>query len=214
MSFLVCDSIIKNNAEAIYLKYIAVKSYFLKDYDYFKYRGMVSKNFLSGFERKKEFYICVNLHKKYRNLDLIEKLFVLNFVKNKNCWMGSLDHSVLSKFDSYIQSSEYIFKQEIKPLFEDGKYNERFNSSKEFPYTEVFDYYEKGLVKLESLIILNIITGFLDKVYEHHNDFIFEVDYKGVKKYQMFLEYWKVFDILKYKRLVKGFINKQNKQNN
>lgn len=196
-----------NNAQVIYLKYLAVKNYFSKDYDYFKYQGTVSRNFLSGFERKKELYLCVNLHRKYGNLEQIEKLFVLNFLKTSNTWMGSIVHKLLTDFEKFIQSSEYTFTQEVKPIFKDGKYNEKFNVSKEFPYTEVYDMYEKGLVKMETLIILNMITRFLDLVYEGHNDFIFEAEYKKIEKYQKFLEKWETFDILRLKKVIKKLIS-------
>jgi hypothetical protein len=196
-----------NNAQVIYLKYLAIKNYFSKDYDYFKYQGTVSRNFLSGFERKKELYVCINLHRKYGNLEQIEKLFVLNFLKNSNTWMGSLNYNVLTDFEKFSQSSEYSFKREVKPIFKEGKYNEKFNVSKEFSYTEVFDMYEKGLVKMETLIILNIVTRFLDLVYEGHNDFIFETEYKKIQKYQKFLEKWETFDILNFKKVIKNLIS-------
>ena len=47
--------------------------------------------------------------------------------------------------------------------------------------------YEEGLVKLETLIILNLMTKFLDIAYENGtNDFIFESEYKKIKKYEKF----------------------------
>jgi len=207
---LECDKELVNNAEIIYLKYLAVKRYFLNDYNYFKYNGTVKKSFLSGFDNKKEFYDSVKLHNKYGNIKTIEKLFVLNFVKNSNCWMGSLDYKVLTKFESFLQSSQYIFKQQVKSIFTDTEYSyeKYFTSLKEFTHTRVFAMYEDGLIQEEVLIILDILFGdFLEKNYTEHNDFIFEPTYKKIKKYRKFLEVWGDFHILSYEKITKDFLS-------
>ncbi len=195
---------LSSNAKYVYSRYLAIRKHFEADYDCWKYKMKVHEKFLSGFERKREFYVCVSLYNKYKNIQTIEKIFVLNLVKNNKCWLGALNNKLLPEFESFVQGSEYSFTQEIKDIFKDGKYNERFNVSERYPYSYVYNLYEKGLLKLEVVVILNMITGFLDLVYEkNRNDFIFEPEYKNLKKYQKFLESWNLFDILRYKRIVK-----------
>lgn len=194
-----------SNAKFIYSKYLAIRKHFESDYDCWKYNMKVSHKFLNGLERKRDFYVCVGLYKKYKKIETIEKLLVLNLVKNNKCWLGNLNHELLVEFDSFVQSSEYLFNQQIKNIFKDGKYNERFNVSERYPQSYVYEMYERGLLKLEVLIILNMLTGFLDLAYEKNKeDFIFEPEYKNIIKFQKFLESWNVFNTLRYQKIIKS----------
>jgi len=196
-----------SNAKFIYSRYLAIRKHFESDYDCWKYNMKVSKNFLSGIEKKKEFYVCVGLYNRYKKIETIEKLLVLNIFKNNKCWMGSLNHKLLNEFESFVQSSEYLFKEQTKDIFKDGKYNQRFNTSEKYPHSFVYEMYENGLLNTEILLILNMITGFLDLVYQKNpNDFIFEEEYQNLKKYQKFLENWEIFDIMRYKKIIKEFL--------
>jgi len=56
--------------------------------------------------------------------------------------------------------------------------------------------YKAKKMSKETLLLLNMTTKFLDKIYKKHNDFIFEPEYNSLKKLQNFLEVWKVFDTL------------------
>lgn len=184
-----------DSSKIIYRKYLGVKQYFHGNFDYFKYNGFVNAKLASNLETKKEFWVCAKLYKSYK-LDDIEKLFVLNLWDNPNCWLGDLDEKLYKSFDKYVQSRYYLFSEEIKPIFRDSDYNSRFNHSEEFKYTEIYSMYKAKKISKESLLILNMTTKFLDKIYKKHNDFIFEPEYNSLKKLQNFLEVWKVFDTL------------------
>lgn len=202
---------LSSNAKFIYSKYLAIRKHFEDDYDCWKYNLKVNSRFLNGFEKKRDFYICVGLYNKYKKIESIEKLLVLNLVKNNKCWLGALNHNLLKEYETFLQSSEYLFLQQIKPIFKDQNYNKKFNTSSEYPYSYIFNLYEKKLVNLETLIILNKMTGFLDLAYEKNkSDFIFEPEYKNIKKYQKFLEKWEDFDILRYKKIIKGLLSSLN----
>lgn len=201
-----------DNARFIYSRYLAIKRHFENDYDYWKYNGKVSNNFTKDLERKKEFYTCVTLYNKYKSIDEIEKILVLNSVNNLKFWLGSINYKYYEEFKKYKEGSEYFFKQEIKFLFKDGEYNSKFNVSDDYPHSYLYESYQNGLIKLETLIILNMITGFLDLAHSKYSDFVFEDEFKKIKKYQNFLEKWNVFDILRYKKIIKNLIS-ENKTN-
>lgn len=182
-----------DSSKIIYRKYLAVKQYFNGNFDYFKYNGLTAKKMADNLETKKEFWVCAKLYKKYK-LEEIERLFVVNAFNNDKFWLGDINYQLYIDFEKYIQSNLYVFKDEIKPLFRDYKYNERFNSSERFKYSEVYMMYKAKLLSPETLLILNMTTKMLDKVYNKHNDFIFESEYLKLKKYQTFLEEWNFFD--------------------
>lgn len=209
---MVYDSLTAENVKFIYSKYLAVKQHFENDYDYWKYNGKVSKNFLNKSDNSKIVYYCSTLYKKYSDIDDLEKLLVLNAFHNNNLWLGSLNFKLYEDFVKFIEGSEYFFVQQVKFLFKDGEYNKKFNVSEEYPFSYVYNCYENGLIKLEVLIILNILTGFLDVAYNRNKDFVFEEDYKKIKKYQIFFEKWNVFSIIKYKKILKNLIS-ENKLN-
>lgn len=213
-------------AKDIYLKYVGIKQYFYGNYDYFAYNKKIGSKALSGFEKKRDLHACVSLYKQYKNLDVIEKVLVLNVKNDKNWWVGMKrnDSNFLEKgkrsekylnFISFLDSSEYIFSQQIKPIFSDPNYSyeKYFIHSEEFKHTRIFSMFEDKLIKEEVLIILDFIfDGFLEKNYIEYNDFIFEPVYLNVMKYKKFLEKWGVFDILKYENIIKKFISLNNNQ--
>lgn len=184
------------SSKTIYRKYQAVKQYFHGNFDYWKYNGLASYKICNGLESKQDFYRCLGLYRKYHNLNDIEHLLVLNVWNDKTAWIGAINHDLFKDYKKWNESQNYFFNQEIKnTIFVDNKYNERFNSSESYKHSEIFYFYKTRKLSIFSLCLINIITKFLDKIFIKHNDFVFEDDYKQIKKLQSFIEVWKDFDI-------------------
>lgn len=203
---MVYNKISQENIKFIYSKYLAIKKHFENDYDYWKYHGKVSRNFLNKSDSADIIYYCSNLYNKY-NIEDMERLIVLNSFYNSKIWLGSLNEKYLLEFKKYLEGSEYFFNQQVKELIRDGEYNKKFNVSDEYPYSYVYESYQNGLLNLETLIILNIITRFLDVAYAKNKDFVFEEEYKKIKKLQNFFENWNIFNIINHKKILKNLIS-------
>lgn len=203
---MVYNKISQENIKFIYSKYLAIKKHFENDYDYWKYHGKVSRNFLNKSDNADIIYYCSNLYNKY-NIEDMERLIVLNSFYNSKIWLGSLNEKYLLEFKKYLEGSEYFFNQQVKELIRDGEYNKKFNVSDEYPYSYVYESYQNGLLNLETLIILNIITRFLDVAYAKNKDFVFEEEYKKIKKLQNFFENWNIFNIINHKKILKNLIS-------
>ena len=92
-------------------------------YDYWKYNGKVSRNFLNNCNNSKIVYYCSTLYNKYNDIDELEKIFVLNAFYNHTLWLGSLNYKLYDEFVKFIESSEYFFLQQIKFLFKANSTN-------------------------------------------------------------------------------------------
>jgi hypothetical protein len=191
----------------IYLKYLAVKNYFNGKFNnYFKYNGKIRYNISDNIELKKEFYPCLSLGKKHKDLIDIEKVLVLNSFYSDNFFIRNVNESHLIELRKYKENGSYIFQQEVKQFFKDKDYNKRFNSTNEFKYSEVFSTYLNGEISVFTLISLNICTGFLDNINKRQSDIYFAPLYEKIKRLQNFLEMWEIFPILVFKKTIKEFL--------
>lgn len=196
------------SSKIIYRKYLAVKQCFDKDFDYWKYNGLSSSKTANGLENKLEFYRCLGLYRKYKKLEVIEKVLVISAFHNHKFWLGDIDHEKYTEYRRLYESQDYLLgQQEIKKhIFVDSNYNRRFNTSNDYKYTEIYSLYKKNCIGIYSLIVLNHITGVLDRVYKQYpDDFIFVPDYKRIVKFQKFVMSWKDIDNIKFLKLLKQY---------
>ena len=207
-----------DSAKIIYRKYVAIKQYFAGEMDYFKFgvvKEVVSKNL---GKKTKDMAACVALYRKYKDLDVIEKVLVLNIKDEPKWWIGLRSglstverrkEEKYNKFLGFVGSSAYIFKREVEKIFadKDFSYEKYFECNKTHKHSLIYAMYENGSISEEVFIILDIIfEGFLDHIYKKSNDFLFEPVYFKLKRYKRFLEKWDIFYIFVYEKIINDFL--------
>lgn len=190
--------IYEEGLELIYEKFVAVKTYFIGKYNFFKYKGKLSSKIYTNFQKKKEYQSCITLQKRFPELEEIEKLFVISFWNEKKIWLGSYSMKKYYEYKKYIESNGYIFEEELKKATKDKKLKYLLRSeNKSLP--ELYIMYSMGIVSIYTLLIINMLTDFLDKPIE---DFLFEENYQKIRKFQQFLVYWNDIDLEMYKEII------------
>lgn len=189
----------------VYVLYLALKNHFTNlDYDFFTYNGKVKAS-KESFNKRKDRYFFEKLSRKKQEKEITD-FFVSNFVDitdpNK-LWVGELKQSGEDRYFSWkkrIQSLSYIVSQDLKKLTEDSHLYEMI-ISKTSNHPKIIKYYLSGKICLETLIILDDLTDFINK-----QDLIIGIDpvldsvLIKVKKYKPFLDY----DKTSYVQLVKN----------
>lgn len=170
-----------------YQVYTGIKLHFgSKKYDYFKFDGK-TKVTVEKFLKRNDRYFFEKISKKY-NKQTIKEYFVSNFVANSNLWIGSMSDDNYLEWQRKIQSISYLFRSDLEKLMMNvSDINEAFRC-KTSQHPLVLRMYLGKSIMLETLVILNRITNFVnryDMILE--NDFIWNEVSLLIKKYDPFL---------------------------
>lgn len=188
-----------------YKTYLALRQHFTSNYDYFKYNGKVRAKTESFLKRNDKFFFR-KLQKKYTKKELVE-FFVSNFIVSGNNWIGNL----ISKEseDNYalwrknIESITYTFHSDLRWLSDYCSSNDiqanHLIVVKDKNHPILLKLFLQNKIKIESLIILDRILGFVKYWDARLDDIVWDDKKRLLNNYRSFVH----FDIDKCKQLVK-----------
>lgn len=196
------------DAFGAYKLYLALRLHFTTDsFDAVKYNFKTHGADFDKFRNKPEAYWFNSLAKKYSREELIQ-VFVAQFISGKK-WGGMHTSNVefettYTEWRKKIESLSYTFEQELAAiwnLFVDNQQEpilaDLFAMQGDRPL--IIDMYLKKRVSIETITILDTLTGFMLKCDSSVKDTILWPTVKrSVKKYQPFLD----FDKAKFKGIL------------
>lgn len=176
----------------VYEVYLSIKMHFTEPtYDYFKYSGKVKSN-INSFNKRQDRYFFEKLSRKKLNQEILD-YFVSNFIEVSDpakMWVGEMktngDTNYI-KWKGRIQSLSYVFEQDLKTLTSSNHlYESLFPESKVHP--KVIKSYLASKISPETLVILNDLTSFVNKLSESQ-DPVLSIVINKIKKYKPFVNY-------------------------
>ena len=177
----------------VYRSYLALKLHFTTDkYNVIEQKGRVRASRQSFFKRTDLFNIK-KIASEYSDSEVVDFL-IANFVSGDR-WGGVFDSEARSNYLSWkkrIESITYTFEKDIDKIsFEAEKKQERFidyfrSFNSQLP--KVINMYLRNDVSVETLVILNKLNNYTDKLDQQLSDNIIWPDISRlIKKYSPFL---------------------------
>lgn len=185
--------------------YNAVKLHFeSKTYDAVKYNFKTSVKY-NSFEKRRDKYFFAKLANKFNKKDDLIEYYVSNFVIENN-WVGDMiNETGERRYTSYLKFKQALSKHVAddidtihEHMMENGiTFDDMFKSIEGF-HPEVIKLMLKGCIRIETVVILDSLLGFMDRADKKVKDpMLWESIYRKVKKYSPFLR----FDKQKIKNL-------------
>jgi hypothetical protein len=184
----------ENSGFAAFAMFHAFKLHFTGNYDYIKYKGKtnVSKTTFMSRKDKYQFY---KLSRKY-SLDDLRDFYISNFIVDDIQWIGDISgpsgEENYKKWQKTQQSLTYVFENDIIKLLDKyGIKGEMLFRVDGNHYPKLLEEVMRDEVKLETLIILNDNTNFVEKHWlpRIEDDIVWPQWYKKIIKYTPFLHY-------------------------
>ena len=177
----------------VYRSYLALKLHFTTDkYNVIEQKGRVRASRQSFFKRTDLFNIK-KIASEYSDSEVVDFL-IANFVSGDR-WGGVFDSEARSNYLSWkkrIESITYTFEKDIDKIsFEAEKNQERFidyfrSFNSQLP--KVINMYLRNDISIETLVILNKLNNYTDKLDQQLSDNIIWPDISRlIKKYSPFL---------------------------
>jgi len=177
-----------------YKIYLALKSHFTSDYDYFKYHGKMRVKEESFLKRRDKFFF-EKIERRYKK-ELVP-FFVSNLIKEDNAWSGSLAtdqaEQTFNEWKKKTQSLRYVFKEDmgkIRALMDhnDLQFDELFDCG-DGQHPAILKLLISEDISIESFVILDQVLSFAKRINKILlDDFTWIVYYKKVIKYSRFIE--------------------------
>ena len=177
-----------------YKIYLALKSHFTSDYDYFKYRGKMRVKEESFLKRRDKFFF-EKIERRYKK-ELVP-FFVSNLIKEDNAWSGSLAtdqaEQTFNEWKKKTQSLRYVFKEDmgkVRALIDhnDLQFDELFDCG-DGQHPAILKLLISEDISIESFVILDQVLSFSKRINRILlDDFTWIVYYKKVIKYSRFIE--------------------------
>ena len=187
----------------VYKYYMAMKLHFESDtYDALKYNYKTSAKPQAFFKRRDKYHFA-KLGRKYESVNELVNFFIAQFTHSSdNKWIGNMlnDEDAYNQWQKRIQSLSYTFETDINSLAEEvDSFDDLFEITDESPYPVVVNAYMQETISLETVVILESLTGFLSVADKKVTDTIMwpEIS-KRIRKYQPFLN----FNDLKIKNII------------
>ena len=177
-----------------YKIYLALKSHFTSDYDYFKYHGKMRVKEESFLKRRDKFFF-EKIERRYKK-ELVP-FFVSNLIKEDNAWSGSLAtdqaEQTFNEWKKKTQSLRYVFKEDmgkVRALMDhnDLQFDELFDCG-DGQHPAILKLLISEDISIESFVILDQVLSFVKRINRVLlDDFTWIVYYKKVIKYSRFIE--------------------------
>ena len=172
-----------------YSYYLAIKLHFESEsYDAIKYNFKTSAKPQSFWKRKDKFHFA-RLGRKYEKPPELINYYVSQFIMDQK-WVGDM----MIEDDNYIewqkrnQSLSYTFEQDINKLAEQIESFEDLFSIDTHPF--VVKEYMSGNICLETVVILDKLTGFMRKANKQITETILWPDIsRKIRKYSTFVNF-------------------------
>tara|TARA_B100000959_G_scaffold64984_1_gene68893 strand:+ start:57017 stop:57598 length:582 start_codon:yes stop_codon:yes gene_type:complete len=158
------------------------------EYDAFKYH-FKTKVTQESYWKRNDKYQLTKIGNRFKTKDEIIKYFAAHQVAG-NKWVGDMlrDEKTYTDFLKRMESLSYIVKDELRELT-DTNFNDLLTAH-DGEYPIIINKYLEGTVSLETVCILNRITGFIEWAKQLVSETILFPDIADkVIKYQQFLEY-------------------------
>lgn len=189
-----------------YKTYLAMKQHFTKDtYDYLRYCGRVKAS-ATAFNKRKDRYFFERMSRQ-KNDKEIEQFFIANFAScddPQSLYMADIvknGEKTFTDWQKRTQSLSYIFKEEIRSVFEDNNFDSMFVVDGN-RHPQIVKEFLRGNVSIETLIILDKILGYKSRFDKKLTDPVWVLISKRISKYSPFLN----IDVFRYKETLKEII--------
>jgi|TARA_R100000027_G_scaffold62037_1_gene53860 hypothetical protein len=177
------------NAFEVYSTYVALKTHFSrKTYDYFKYQGNVKVS-EKTYSKRPDRYFFEKISTKYTSKEKVIEYFVSNFLVNSNFHIIQMNDKNYIEWQKRIQSFSYLFSTDIDTILDKCDTINVCMKCKNSGHSEVLKLFLGGRIMLETLIMLNRLTGFIDR-YDKllEDDVIWKQLSFTLKKYDPFIQ--------------------------
>lgn len=180
-----------------YNMYLALKSHFTSNYDFFKYCGKTNARY-DNFLKRKDHYFYVKLSKKKD----VKGIVLANLINSStsDIWIKDIlddpNDSVYYAWKKRIESLTYTFKSDINKLDDDFDCNLKVIDGQ---HPILLKKYLRNEISIESLIIIDSLTDVFKYWNKNITDtFIWPALYKKCTKYKPFLE----LDLDKFRKII------------
>ena len=178
--------------------YQSIKLHFESDsYDAIKYNYKTSVK-PQSFWKRRDKYFFAKVGKKFDDASELVRYYVSYFIQDKN-WIGDMldDDDTYRLYQKRMQSLGYTFEQDLNKLSELGNFDQVLDSSKGHP--SLITSYMSEDINIETVVILNQLTGFMNKADKEITETIVWPDVsRKIRKYSPFVSY----DLEKAKNIV------------
>ena len=173
-----------------YKLYNALKLHFESDYDAVKYNFKTTVKPQSFFKRKDKYFFA-KIAKTYEK-DLLE-FYVSNF-KNDMKYVGDMVNEEgdrhYQKHKKVMESITYQFKNDINKLYESNSDFDSLLEAKDNEHPFVIKFWLQDEIELETIVILDSITGFMQRENSKITETIIWPDiYRKITKYKPFVKF-------------------------
>lgn len=190
----------------VYKTYLAFKNHFTKEnYDYFKYCGK-SRVSLDSFHKRKDRFFFERTSRQ-KSDDEIKAYFVANFVEcndPETLWIGEIINSGEETYTNWLKKSQslfYLFKTEVEVFINKDNFETLFEI-KNNQHPEILKKYFQKAVSLETMVILDMILGYVKRFDKKMTDPVWETVRLRIIKYKPFLN----IDVAKYKKVLQEIV--------
>jgi len=189
-----------------YRCYLSLKNHFTKDhYDYIKYRGKTRATKQAFYKRKDRFWF--EKFARQKNDKEVEEFFVSNFISTTDpatMWIGDMIKNGEARYVDWkkkVESLSYNFKEETSSVFADNNFDAMFHIDGS-RHPDILKEYLGGKISLETMVICDIILGYVKEWDKKLNDPVWETVSMKIKKYKPFLN----IDVQRYKKILKEIV--------
>jgi hypothetical protein len=178
--------------------YQSMKLHFESDsYDAIKYNYKTSVK-PQSFWKRKDKYFFAKVGKKFNDARELINYYAAHFIQDKT-WIGEMleDEDVYKSYQKRMQSLGYTFENDMSTLSQLGSFDQVLDSTDGHP--KIITAYLGGDINIESVVILNQLTGFMDRADKEITETIVWPDVsRKIRKYSPFVQY----DLEKAKNIV------------
>ena len=176
------------NSFEVYSTYVALKTHFSrKTYDYFKYNGTVKVS-IEKYNKRPDKYFFEKIAKKYNKEEVIQ-YFVSNFLVNSNFHIIQMNDKNYLEWQRKMQSFSYLFSTDVDTILERCTSINECMQCNNSNHSQVLKLFLGGSLMMETLIMLNRLTGFIDRYDDLLNeDPIWKQLSFTLKKYDPFIQ--------------------------
>jgi len=186
----------------VYKYYMAMKLHFESDsYEAPKYNYKTSARPQSFFKRRDKYHFA-KLGRKFDEPKELIDFFTAQFTASDKTWVGDMlqDEEKYTEWQRRQQSLTYNFEQDINKLAEEADtFDELLETQEGNNYPLVIERYLQDEISLETVVILDRLTGFMRRADRAITETIVWPDLsKRIRKYGLLLR----FDADRMRRVV------------
>ena len=178
--------------------YQSMKLHFESDsYDAIKYNYKTSVK-PQSFWKRKDKYFFAKVGKKFNDARELINYYAAHFIQDKT-WIGEMleDEDIYKSYQKRMQSLGYTFENDMNTLVWLGSLDQVLDSKDGHP--KIITSYLGGDINIESVVILNQLTGFMNRADKEITETIVWPDVsRKIRKYSPFVQY----DLEKAKNIV------------